>query len=232
MWYIYTEDNIKEKALKLEFTKSEVGRLIKDIFGKQIKNKVEKGLADSLITEQFTATMTVLEQKWKNIEEKGETFYQYVKDNKLYQIKGCMSAEVRAIVGFGVPRKPYLQNADVCMNNVLNPAGSKKCKRISEVVEKLWIAVKKQENQVILSLLNQGEWALLDTYKKYVTGGMYYQMSMKQRELTVADVTNSHIPSPNLSISVVFCTPLLKFLMKFLILPVIFSKIQCLLISV
>ena len=69
------KDNIKEKALKLEFAKSEVGTLIKDILGKQIKNKVEKGLADSLITEQFTTTMTVLEQKWKNIGEKGETFY-------------------------------------------------------------------------------------------------------------------------------------------------------------
>ena len=55
------KDDIKEKASKLEFTKSEVGTLIENIFGKQIKDKVEKGLADSLITEQFTATMTVLE---------------------------------------------------------------------------------------------------------------------------------------------------------------------------
>ena len=37
------KDNIKEKAFKLEFTKSEAGTLIKDIFGKQIKDKVEKG---------------------------------------------------------------------------------------------------------------------------------------------------------------------------------------------
>ena len=37
------KDNIKEKAFKLEFTKSEAGALIKDIFGKQIKDKVEKG---------------------------------------------------------------------------------------------------------------------------------------------------------------------------------------------
>ena len=117
--------NIKEKALELEFTKSEVGTLIKDIFGKQIKDKVEKGLAGSLITEQIAAAMTFLEQKWKNIGKKGGTFNQYFKDNKLYQIKGCMSAEVRAIVGLGFPRKPNLQNANVCMNNVLNPAGSK-----------------------------------------------------------------------------------------------------------
>ena len=74
MQNIHMKDNIKEKALKLEFTKSEVGTLIKDIFGKEIKDKVEKGLADSLITEKLTATMTVLERKWKNIVEKGETF--------------------------------------------------------------------------------------------------------------------------------------------------------------
>ena len=74
-----------------------------------------------------------------------------------------MSVEVRAIVGLGFPRKSYLQNVNACMNNVLNFAGSKNCKRISEVAEKLRTAVKKQENQVILSLLNQGEWTLLET---------------------------------------------------------------------
>ena len=118
------------------------------------------------------------------------------------------------------------------MNNVLNLAGSKKCKRIGEVAEKLRTAVKKQENQVILSLLNQREWTLLEIYKKYATSAMYYQMSMKQRELTVIDVTNSHIPPQNLSISVVFYIPLLKFLMKCLILLVIFFKIQRLLFFV
>ena len=81
------KDNIKEKSLKLEFTKSEVGTLIKDIFDKQIKDKVEKGLADSLIDEQFTATMTVSEQKKEKTLGK-RRFYQYFKDNKLYQIKG------------------------------------------------------------------------------------------------------------------------------------------------
>ena len=40
MQNIHMKGNIKEKALKLEFTKSEVGTLIKDIFGKEIK--VEK----------------------------------------------------------------------------------------------------------------------------------------------------------------------------------------------
>ena len=118
------------------------------------------------------------------------------------------------------------------MNNVLNPAGSKKCKRVSEVAEKLITTVKKQYNQVILSLLNQGQWALLETYKKYAIGAIYYQMGMKQRELTVIDVTNSHIPPPNLFISVVFYIPLLKFLIKCLILLVIFFKIQRLLLNV
>ena len=97
------KDNIKEKALNLKFPKSEVGKLIKYIFGKQIEDKVEKDLADSLTIEEFTATMIVLEQKWKNIREEGEQFYQYFKDKKFYQIKSCMSAEVRAIVG----PKPY-----------------------------------------------------------------------------------------------------------------------------
>ena len=86
------------------------------------------------------------------------------------------------------------------------PCRFKKYKRISEVVEKFSTAVKKQKNQVILSLLNQGEWTLLETYKKYEISAMYYQMCMKQRELTVIDITNSHISPSNLSISVIFYT--------------------------
>ena len=106
---IHLKENIREKAMKLEFATSEVGTLIKYIFGKQIKDKVENGLADSLINEQFTATMIVSKQKWKNIGEKGETFYQYFRAKKLYQIKGCMTTKVRAIARLGFPRKPSLQ---------------------------------------------------------------------------------------------------------------------------
>ena len=108
---MHMKDNIKEKVLKLRITKSEVGTLIKDIFGKQIEDIVEKGLADSLTTEELKATMNALEQKWKNIGQKGEQFYQYFKDNTLYQIKNCMSAEVRAMVGLRFPPKSYLQTS-------------------------------------------------------------------------------------------------------------------------
>ena len=60
--------------MKLGFKKSEVGTFIKYIFGKQTEGTEEKSLADSLTTEEFTATMIVLEQKWKNIRKKGSTF--------------------------------------------------------------------------------------------------------------------------------------------------------------
>ena len=90
-----------------------------------------------------------------------------------------------------------------------------KCKSLSEVAENLRTPVKKQENQVILSLLNQGERKLLETYKKYAIGDRYYLISMKQREkilrrfneanISVIDTTNSHIPPANQSISVSEC---------------------------
>ena len=50
------------------------------------------------------------------------------------------------MVGLGFPPKPYLQNANECMNSVLKSARSQKCKSISEVAEKLRTVVKKQEN--------------------------------------------------------------------------------------
>ena len=61
---------------------------------------------------------------------------------------------------------------------------------------------------------------------------MYYQMSMKQRELTVINVPNIYILPSNLSISAVFYISLLKFLIKCFILLVIFFKIQRLLFNV
>ena len=88
----------------------------------------------------------------------------------------------------------------------------KNVKVLNEVDEKLRTEAKKQENQVILSLLNQGEWTLLKTCKKYAIGDRYYKMSMKRREkflrrfneanVSVIDTTSSHIPPVNLSISV------------------------------
>ena len=173
--------------------------------------------------------MTVLEQKWKNTGEKGETFYQYFNDNKLCQIKGCMSADVReVVVGLHFHESLICKMQTCAWITSWTLQVQKKCKRVSEVAEKLITAAKKQEKQVILSLLNQEKWALLETYKKYAIGAMYYQMNMKQGELTVIDVTNSHIAPPNLSISVVFYIPLLKCL----ILLVIFFKIRRLLFNV
>ena len=65
---------IWEKALKLKFTTSELSTLIKNTSGRQIERKVEASLADLLTTEEFTATMIVLEQNWKNIGKKGSSF--------------------------------------------------------------------------------------------------------------------------------------------------------------
>ena len=42
------------------------------------------------------------------------------------------------------------------MDSVLRPSGSTRCKSFSEVVEKIRTIIKEQENQVILSPLNQG----------------------------------------------------------------------------
>ena len=57
------KENVKEKSLKLRFTKLEVGTDIKDIFGKQTDDLVEKGLADSLTTEATMIFRTRMEKR-------------------------------------------------------------------------------------------------------------------------------------------------------------------------
>ena len=75
--------NFKEKAVKLGFENSEITTLMHDISGKQIEDTVEKSLVDLLTNEEFVVCMEVLEQKWKNIREKGKQIYYYFKNNKL-----------------------------------------------------------------------------------------------------------------------------------------------------
>ena len=48
---MHVKHNIKEKPLKLKFTKLEIGTLSKYIFGKKIEDTVVKGLAYSLTAE-------------------------------------------------------------------------------------------------------------------------------------------------------------------------------------
>ena len=95
--------------MKLGFTTLEIGTLIKYIFGKQTEDTVVKGWR---IHSNHDCLGTKIEKPWEN----EERFYQYFKDNKLYQIKSCMSADVTAIVGLGFPPNSYLQNEKECMN--------------------------------------------------------------------------------------------------------------------
>lgn len=162
---MHMNDNIKEKAVKLGFEKLEITTLMHDISGKQIKDVIEEDLVDSLTNEKFRAYMEFLEQKWKNIGEKGERIYYYFKNNKLNRIKDCMPAKLRSVVGLGFPPKPYLQNANECMDSVLTPSGSTRRKDLSEVAERIRTIAKEQENQVILSLLDQGKSTHFDPYK-------------------------------------------------------------------
>ena len=67
------------------------------------------------------------------------------------------TANMTVIVGLGFPRMPYLQNAKTCMNNPLNFAVSKNVNILVKLLKNLALQLKKQKNQVILSLLNHGE---------------------------------------------------------------------------
>ena len=115
--------------------------------------------------------------------------------------------------------------------SVLKSAASKKFKGINEVAEKLRTAAKKQENQVSISVLNQGEWALLETCKKYAIDDRYYQMSIIQREKILRRFNEANVsviytkivtflPQVYLFLyqNVVLYISLLKFLMKCLFL--------------
>ena len=65
------------------------------------------------------------------------------------------------MAGLGYPPKPYTQNANECINSVIKPRESQKCKSIIDVVNRIRNTAMKQKAQVNLSLVVQGDGHLM-----------------------------------------------------------------------
>ena len=158
---LHMKDNIRAKLTKTNLNTLQVDAVMKDIFGKKIGEVVEPGLVDSLNAEDYEKMAEELFVKWnENYVDSMKEFILYFKSKKSQLIKNCMAAEIRSLVGLGYPSKPYTQNANECVNAVLN-RGQRKCKSITDVIKILQDYVKEQDTQIQLSLMGQGEWQLL-----------------------------------------------------------------------
>ena len=84
------------------------------------------------------------------------------------------------MAGLGYPPKPYTQNPNEYINSVIKPRGSQKCKSIIDVVNRIRDTVMKQEAQVNLSLVEQGEWTLDETLTDFAINDRYEQQKKER----------------------------------------------------
>ena len=88
-------------------------------------------------TINFDLKLDHLREKWMGFGGKGNEFYNYFILHKVEGIPNCMSSELRSMTGLGYPLKPYTQNANECINSVIKPRGSQKCKSIIDVINRI-----------------------------------------------------------------------------------------------
>ena len=152
---IHMKGNLMGKGSKLNLNKEQMTEILNDIFGRNVGETIEKGLVHHTV--DFDLKLDHLREKWMGFGGKGNQFYNCFISHKVEGIRNCMSSELRSMACLGYPPKPYTQNANECINIVIKPRGSQKCKSIIDVVNRVRDIVMKQEVQVNLSLVGQGD---------------------------------------------------------------------------
>ena len=160
----------------------EMPEILNYIFGRNVSETIEKVLVHHTV--EFDLKLNHLREKWMGFDEKGNQFYNYFISHKVEGIRNYMSSELRSMTGLGYPPKPYTQNANEYVNSVMKPRGYQKCKSIIDVVNRTHDIIMKQEAQVNLSLVGQGEWTLNEILTDFAVKDRYFQMSHnKKRDL-------------------------------------------------
>ena len=186
---IHMKDNLMGKGSKLNLSKEQMKEILNDIFCRNVGEIIEKGLVHHSI--DFDLKLDHLREKWMGFGEKGNQFHNYFILHKVEGIHNCMSSELRSMAGLGYLPKPYTQNANQCINSVIKPRESQKCKSIIDVVNRVRDIVMKQEAQVNLSVVGQGEWTLDETLTDFAINDRYFQMSQQQKERFIKMFSNT-----------------------------------------
>ena len=193
---IHMKSNIKKKLGELLVCKENVETILTDVFGKTVAGIIEPGLVDKV--DAFDKTVGDLMDKWREMGSAESSFADYFVSHKLVHIRNCMSADLRSMAGLGFPPSPYTQNANECINSVIKRGKETKKLSLKSVIQLLRSVVRDQENQVVLSLIGNGEWKLLPEYDIFKNKfECYYQMTAGQRSKLISQFNNLPVQGVN-----------------------------------
>ena len=111
--------DVKEKLSNSNFRQEEINTVMGDIFGRKVGEIVEKGLVDAQSIDEFDEIYENLKAKWQIFGTKSDSIITFLENGKMKMKLDCMRGEVRSIAGLGFPPKPYLLNANECINSVI-----------------------------------------------------------------------------------------------------------------
>ena len=174
---IHCYDNVKDKVKDVPSIERQ--QIMKDLFGKTNLDTHIKGVVDAEGELEFGELLNNFCEKWA----KFPNLIAYIVTEKEEVMKTSMRADVRSICGLGYPPKTYTQNANECMNRWVKDKLTKPLKSFSDVIKLIEEEVKRQTDQVSLSLSGNGEWTLDPSLKgsKFDIGIKFYQKTSVQR---------------------------------------------------
>lgn len=121
--FLHMKDNIRRKLTDMAFPESTRERIVKDIFGMRQGTIYVKGLLDADDVHEFDYKLSLLEEKWNDIEQslypnRDPCFYNWLVKNESAVMKASMIAGVRQRAGLGCPPVQYTTNRNESMNKI------------------------------------------------------------------------------------------------------------------
>lgn len=163
-------DNICDKLKALGMNAENTRTITRDIFGEKIGQAKLKGLVDSLSEEEFDLELEKKISEWNKFTN-GPKFVKYFLDYKAANIKNCMTAELRTMVGLGFPPKPYTQNANESVNAAIKNdlkaefrSGRRMRLKVEDFIQKMRGIINQQEDNMKKALVNRGPYRLKPEY--------------------------------------------------------------------
>ena len=186
--FLHFRGNIERKLRELNIPAEESKRFIIDIFG--CPSKLETGLVDSKDETEFHFSVSSLEKKWNEIEEKYSsppTFHSWFRQHCLDVVRCCMLYPVRERAGLGSPPEPFYINAVESKNNVLKQHLQRKSSSLPDFVEGMKALLNQQYQEIELAVASMGEYRVVSMYSHLsYEQSKWFKMSTKQRLAKVA----------------------------------------------
>jgi hypothetical protein len=196
---MHMRDNIDSKLKNLGITKGLAKSYKDDIFGHPEGENHVPGLVDCLSDGEFDEKLAALIPEWNQRHTNCKEFTHYFCNKKADVIKSCMTADIRSMSGLGFPPKPYTQNANESINSLIKRECGTKLS-MPEFVRRLENVIKRQQVQVALAFIGQGDWVVRDEYQHLmVKENSFYRMQASQRKAFKDRISSAPLKDRNIS---------------------------------